>query len=34
MQKLLNTNFRIDADVVREVLNRDAARRKAGHLPE
>ena len=30
MQKLLNTNFRIDAEVVREVLNRDAARRKAG----
>jgi predicted nucleic acid-binding protein len=29
MQKLLNTNFRIDADVVREVLNRDEARRKA-----
>jgi predicted nucleic acid-binding protein len=30
MQKLLDTNFRIDAEVVREVLNRDAARRKAG----
>lgn len=29
MRKLLNTNFRIDAEVVREVLNRDAARRKA-----
>jgi predicted nucleic acid-binding protein len=29
MQRLLNTNFRIDAEVVREVLNRDAARRKA-----
>jgi hypothetical protein len=29
MQKLLNTNFRIDAEVVREVLNRDATRRKA-----
>ena len=28
MQKLLNTNFRIDAEVVREVLNRDAVRRK------
>jgi len=34
MQKLLNTNFRIDAEVVREVLNRDAARRKAGGSSE
>jgi predicted nucleic acid-binding protein len=30
IQKLLNTNFRINPDVVREVLNRDAARSKAG----
>jgi predicted nucleic acid-binding protein len=30
VQKLLNTNFRIDPDVVREVLERDAARPKPG----
>jgi predicted nucleic acid-binding protein len=29
-QKLLRTNFRIDADVLREALDRDAVRRKAG----
>jgi predicted nucleic acid-binding protein len=34
MQKLLTTNFRIDAEVVREVLNRDAARRKAAGSSE
>ena len=28
-QKLVHTNFRIDADVVRHALERDAARRKA-----
>jgi predicted nucleic acid-binding protein len=30
LQKLLNTSFRISTDVVREVLDRDAARRKMG----
>ncbi len=34
MQKLLNTNFRIDAEVVRELLNRDATRRKTSGSPE
>jgi predicted nucleic acid-binding protein len=34
MQKLLNTNFRIDAEVVREVLNRDADRRKASETSD
>ena len=28
MQKLLSTNFRIDAEIVREVIDRDATRRK------
>ena len=28
MQKLLDTNFRIDADLVREILHRDEERRK------
>jgi hypothetical protein len=30
MQKLLNTNFRIDAEIVREVIDRDIRRRKIG----
>jgi predicted nucleic acid-binding protein len=30
MQKLLTTNFRINPEVVRETLNRNAARRKTG----
>ena len=28
MQKLLSTNFRIDAEIVRDVMDRDAKRRK------
>lgn len=32
LQKLLHTNFRIDPDVVRTVLDRDAARRRP-HSP-
>ena len=30
LKKLLTTNFRISADVVREMMERDAARRKTG----
>lgn len=30
LQKLSNTNFRISTDVVRELMKRDVARRKAG----
>ncbi len=30
LKKLLSTNFRISAEVIREMLDRDAARRRAG----
>jgi predicted nucleic acid-binding protein len=30
LRKLSNTNFRISAEVVREMLDRDAARRRSG----